>query len=562
MVKEKVLEILSFNEPSDPKAQSNIYRYAVFTPQEEMKTILVKDPDDRLQTLRKAFRIEEYKVACNNAQTLSKTIQKHADILEATASDLDSKRKELNAKTLELSSGKEELKTLLSKERTCEKALADLREQQGKLKDERDKLSKVEGEIPEVEKQLKDKGKNKTDAERLAEKALRRINDLKSDLKEMSKTESPTDKSIEQMNQELINLRKQQRDLVKNQSALETKIKDYLHIEEKGVCPTCDRPIESAEVNDKIEGKRKEAGVVEVTLAQCETDLGQTEKLIDGLKTYNENQRKIKEHEGQVEEQQRIFEENNNRAKEIEEEIGKLLERLDNAKKELAKFKELSEQLTRLDDEVAKADKASREVSRHVSSMNTKIEEGEKRIAELENEVKIKEESVRRADFLAEYAIWLDGYFIPTVENIEKHVLIAIQQEFNELFQHWFSILVEDPTKDARIDEAFTPIIEQDGYEQDVLYLSGGERTSVALAYRLALNVLVRKVSTSMKSGLLILDEPADGFSKEQLFKIRDILKELECPQIVIVSHEKELESFADQVYRVIKTNGTSSVGE
>jgi exonuclease SbcC len=184
----------------------------------------------------------------------------------------------------------------------------------------------------------------------------------------------------------------------------------------------------------------------------------------------------------------------------------------------------------------------------------------EKRIVELENEVKNKGESVRKADFLAEYAIWLDDYFVPTVENIEKHVLIAVQQEFDELFQHWFSLLVEDPTKDARINEDFTPLIEQDGYEQEVLYLSGGERTSVALAYRLALNMLVRRVSASMKSGLLILDEPTDGFSKEQLFKIRDILKELECPQIVMVSHEKELESFADQVYKVTKVNGASSV--
>ena len=195
-----------------------------------------------------------------------------------------------------------------------------------------------------------------------------------------------------------------------------------------------------------------------------------------------------------------------------------------------------------------------------MSALNTKIEEGRKRVAELESEVKTKEESVKRTDFLAEYAIWLDDYFVPTVENIEKHVLITVQQEFNEFFQHWFSLLVEDPTKDARIDEDFTPIIEQDGYEQDVLYLSSGERTSVALAYRLALNMLVRKVSAGMKSGLLILDEPTDSFSREQLFKIRDILKELECPQIVIVSHEKELESFADQVYRITKVNGISKM--
>jgi exonuclease SbcC len=39
-IKEKILEILRFNEPPDPKAQSVIYRYAIYTPQEEMKAIL------------------------------------------------------------------------------------------------------------------------------------------------------------------------------------------------------------------------------------------------------------------------------------------------------------------------------------------------------------------------------------------------------------------------------------------------------------------------------------------------------------------------------------------
>jgi exonuclease SbcC len=255
------------------------------------------------------------------------------------------------------------------------------------------------------------------------------------------------------------------------------------------------------------------------------------------------------------------MEENRSKAEALNREIEELTRRLEEAKGELIRFRELSEKLTKLDSEVSKAENAHSEVREEVVRIRTKIEEGKKRIAELKNEVKLKEQSLNKADFLSEYAIWLNDYFIPTVENIEKHVLTAVQQEFNELFQHWFSLLVEDQTKDARIDEDFTPIIEQDGYEQDVLYLSGGERTSVALAYRLALNMLVRKVSASMKSGLLILDEPTDGFSKEQLFKIRDILRELECPQIVIVSHEKELESFADQVYKITKVNGISKVG-
>ena len=63
-----------------------------------------------------------------------------------------------------------------------------------------------------------------------------------------------------------------------------------------------------------------------------------------------------------------------------------------------------------------------------------------------------------------------------------------------------------------------------------------------------------------MKSNILILDEPTDGFSKEQLSRVKDILDELEAPQVIIVSHERELESFADQIFTVTKTQGTSTI--
>ena len=101
----------------------------------------------------------------------------------------------------------------------------------------------------------------------------------------------------------------------------------------------------------------------------------------------------------------------------------------------------------------------------------------------------------------------------------------------------------------VRVDDNFTPIIEQNGYEMDVNSLSGGEKTSVALAYRLALNVMVKKVCEAMNSNLLSLDEPTDGFSREQLFRLRDILKELNCEQVIFVSHESELEGFVDKIY-------------
>ena len=41
---------------------------------------------------------------------------------------------------------------------------------------------------------------------------------------------------------------------------------------------------------------------------------------------------------------------------------------------------------------------------------------------------------------------------------------------------------------------------------------------------------------------------------------MREILDEIASPQVIIVSHDKELESFADQIYRVVKDHGESKV--
>jgi exonuclease SbcC len=188
------------------------------------------------------------------------------------------------------------------------------------------------------------------------------------------------------------------------------------------------------------------------------------------------------------------------------------------------------------------------------------IESIRNRRNELAADIAAKEEAAKTGRKLKETEIWLEDFFVPTVKVIEKSVLATINQEFDSLFKRWFGMLVADADKEVGVDEDFTPVVTQEGYEQDVKYISGGERTSVALAYRLALNILAQRVSAGMKSNLLILDEPTDGFSKEQLGNVREVLDEVACPQVIIVSHDKELESFADQIFRVEKAGSESTV--
>jgi len=145
------------------------------------------------------------------------------------------------------------------------------------------------------------------------------------------------------------------------------------------------------------------------------------------------------------------------------------------------------------------------------------------------------------------------------MNTMEKHVMLQVYREFNELFKTWFNVLIEDETISVRLDDEFTPVIEQNGYETYVENLSGGEKTAVALSYRLALNKVINDIVSGIKTkDILMLDEPTDGFSSEQLDKVRDVLDQLNMQQVVVVSHETKIESFVDKVIKIGKEEHAS----
>jgi hypothetical protein len=70
-----------------------------------------------------------------------------------------------------------------------------------------------------------------------------------------------------------------------------------------------------------------------------------------------------------------------------------------------------------------------------------------------------------------------------------------------------------------------------------------------------ALNEVIKRFA-NMDDNLLILDEPTDGFSKEQMYQLNYVFDGLNTSQVIIVSHEKELEGFVECTCRVIKDGG------
>ena len=161
-------------------------------------------------------------------------------------------------------------------------------------------------------------------------------------------------------------------------------------------------------------------------------------------------------------------------------------------------------------------------------------------------------------NYLIDLEAWLSKQFVPMISSVEKNVMNKLKSEFSALFAEWFSRLVSD-SFNVKLDNEFTPIIEQQDYVIDYAYLSGGERTAIALAYRLALNQVINSLLSNIKTkGLIILDEPTDGFSDQQLDKMRGVLEELNVKQLIIVSHEQKMEDFVDEVIKFKKENGKS----
>jgi exonuclease SbcC len=182
-------------------------------------------------------------------------------------------------------------------------------------------------------------------------------------------------------------------------------------------------------------------------------------------------------------------------------------------------------------------------------------------INSLKAEIEIKQKSKEKIEYLKRLQGWLEDYFVNVVASIEKQIMARIHYEFNNLFRTWFSMLIEDDLINARLDDSFTPLVEQNGYEIGVENLSGGEKTSCALAYRLALNKVINDlISTIRTRDIIILDEPTDGFSSEQLDKVRLVLDELKMKQILLVSHESKIESFVQNIIRIAKTDHTSRI--
>ena len=135
------------------------------------------------------------------------------------------------------------------------------------------------------------------------------------------------------------------------------------------------------------------------------------------------------------------------------------------------------------------------------------------------------------------------------LRNISRPLIQKHTKEFFNEFNFNYSDLTLD-------DEYDVTIYGPEG-ESSMTMVSGGEKIAIALALRLG-------ITQAMSNGELdtiLLDEPTIHLDSSRRHELINLLKEMSLlPQMIIVTHEPQLENAADNLIKVEKENGISKV--
>ena len=568
-LKGKILEILSYPQEF-AKKQNVLYTFTVYTPQEEMKQIILEDSETRINTLRHVFGIDKYKTILENVSILTTKMREEKRLKEGMTANLEqnkfnliNKENELEEKQLNLVSVEKEL----FEKTEVRKVIQEEKEGIAKKIEERNKL------IQEIEK-TKIMIINKDETVFSNNKTILQIKNQIAELQSVKFDES----MINQLEQKILLNKTEENKL--NQLILEinSKINSFLlkseenkKIEKKisslEICPTCLQNVDAVykanvlnkihsddfEAANQIKNLETEKNNFNNKLKDIKTEIFSEERQLTDLKILRMKLQDIQEKQMQV---QNIEKSNILLEKDIEI-LKQHVDLLANSVINLVRFANALEiKQKELDDAL----RQERFAEIKVAELKKEIEVFSWNINELKKEI-LKAEKIRlELNYINELENWLSKQFTSLISLIEKNVMIKLKTEFSKLFAEWFYTLVSDTFR-VHLSDDFTPIIEQQDYEIEYAYLSGGERTAIALAYRLALNQVINSLLSKIKTrDLVILDEPTDGFSEQQLDKMRDVLQQLNIKQLIIVSHEQKIEGFVENVIKFKKENGITQV--
>ena len=567
-LKLKILNLLNY-PPEFIKKNNLLYRYTVYTPQEQMKQIILEDPETRLNVLRHVFGIEKYKRIKENLVITSNYLKEEIKLLEGELKNLDEEKNRKEAIYLKAKEVENQIK-----------------EKEALLKKRSKERAKIEESIKEIENQIKEKEK----LEKEAEKTKVMLSSKQEHLFHLSKEEEEIITSLKEENvvfkeEEYLSCLKKQAELKYHleeledkkieisakRTALERKKSELISNKDRifsiKMCPFCLQDVPEAHKHNIFNETETQITLLTKELQELkQSDLILSEEIskiknslknIEETKSYFEVLRTKKEF---IEKSKNRLENTQKLKENLQKDLFILKEHLDNLKANILNLNKFENLYLKKKEELREAQNLERQTDISLAESKKELTLVQNEISFLEESILQKEAKLKKLADIITINDWLSNYFTSVINFTEIQVLRNLRQEFCRFFSEWFSLIGGD-SFEIRLDENFSPIIMQGGIEMDYNYLSGGERTAVALAYRLALNQTINSLLSHIKTrDLIILDEPTEGFSDMQIEKMREVFEQLNVSQLIIVSHEQKIENFVENIIRIKKEDRSSSI--
>ncbi len=568
-LKALMLDLLGYPKDLLTKSKGLIYRYTVYTPQEDMKKILFEDQEARLNTLRKVFDVDKYRRIRENSKIYIQEIRGKIREIEGFISGLDEKKSQLNGSMHEISEVEIKINEIMPKLKTAKETAEELKKEVNKCEKEIEKLVEMRNELAVCDNELKNKvsqsQRNKLEIERLT-------NNIELLKTEVEGKEAADFKDRIKENDDSLRLMQETRLKISGKIAEMTSEKRICtetktNVSKLDNCPLCLQGVSHEHKESIITREDKNISKLdeEINIYSCqEKEAGEKiislNKELDSLREKEAASRAVKVKLADLKEKISLAEKLKIEQEDIKKSIGAVNMKKISLSEEITKYSDIEVKHKSLKNEFEDEQRKFHELELEHNTFDTDRKGKLSLIKLLKDEIESKEDAKGKLQNAKDTQNWLETHFVSLMALMEKQVMAKVYHSFNELFQNWFSALMEDESITARLDDSFTPLVQQNGYDTNISFLSGGEKTSCALAYRLALNRVINDLITAINTkDLIILDEPTDGFSTEQLDRVREVIDQLNMNQIIIVSHEQKVEGFVDKVIRIQKNEHISS---
>lgn len=514
---------------------SQMFQVTSYTKQDEIRKILEMRKEERQDYIDRILQLSRYKTTFENLKQVSDYFNNKLEQAGKTEEFLTKEREEFEKIKKRLEEASEEISDNSKKLSVLEKALGEKEKEKNKLNSE---VEELQNKILN-EKEKMSELKSLKEQYEYNEKESVNLNSIKTGVEKKVKGKSRKEEE-EEYNK-----------LKTRIKVNEEKLKE--HEEEKesiskigGKCPLCKQAMS--------EEHRKEVIMkISMKIEELETKLRQDSKLVAPL---SEDVKLLK----QLEEVNMKLEHYDKSLDDLKHKISLIKIREDNASDK--KLSELKKELNKIIEKDKELYSKKNSISEVLDYLNKEVKKLKEDYSGKEIIIKDYEEEIKhkgKVKYLVELLINLRNYVKDIRSVIRQKFLSDFRFEFQKKFEE---IRNQEEEYSVELGFDYEPVAyTTSGEEVPVNHLSGGEKTSVALAYRLALSNLAAEMSNVTPAELLILDEPTTGFDAEDIKSLPEALKNItSIPQIIIVTHEPLLKEIADNNVEIRKEKNESII--